>query len=73
MELSIYQWLSKIEDLDIRRLAKRNRKEARKSIKIIERYPSLSAALMGAFIWQKTPEGHKYWAKFHHSQIWKEQ
>ena len=28
---------------------------------------SLKSALLGAFVWQKTPQGHKYWQEIYES------
>ena len=51
-------WLTEIPDPEIREKALRNMDEDSANLEA----QSISDALLGAFNWSKSPEGHRFWA-----------
>jgi hypothetical protein len=58
MTATVLAWLKQIPDAEVRTKALNRLKRTKNSrIKVI----SIAQALMSAFYWGETPEGHRYW------------
>jgi len=64
MSKSVKEWLEELPE-EIRDKAISNTKAA--LLEEVAVAKSLKEAVLGAFIWGETPEGHKYWQEIHES------
>ena len=59
---TIEEWFNELEEPYRTQAIENTKKLAEESGRLYESTDSLSEALISAFIWETSPEGHKYWS-----------